>query len=82
MGVRLISRAFDLEKRQHLFHHSIIKPLPPNMVGLWGSGSIHDVDVDIQKAEAEIERKWAGRDAGPNDEVGSIEMTGRSMDSL
>lgn len=52
-------RAFDLEKRQHLFHHRVLKPLPPNMVGLWGTGSIHDVNVDIQAAEAEIERKWA-----------------------
>lgn len=31
------------------------------MVGLWGTGSIHDVGVDIQQAEAEIERQWADR---------------------
>ena len=57
-------RAFDLEKRQHLFHHGVLKPLPPNMVGLWGTGSIHDVGVDIHAAEAVIERTWAGAGVG------------------
>jgi hypothetical protein len=52
------------------------------MVGLWGTGSIHDVDVDIQKAEAEIERKWAERGGGDIDQpAGSVELKGPGMGS-
>lgn len=60
----------------------MLKPLPPNMVGLWGTGSIHDVNVDIQKAEAEIERKWAEKGGSDFDQApGSFEMRGTKLDS-
>jgi hypothetical protein len=52
------------------------------MVGLWGTGSIHDVDVDIQKAEEEIERKWAERGGGDMGEPsGSVELKGPGIGS-
>ena len=93
-GDKLIRRAFDLEKRQHLFHHAILKPLPRNMVGIWGTGSIHDVGVDIQAAEKKIEQYWAdqsvrdgglGGGTGPGEIGGGegevLELTGRGMGS-
>jgi hypothetical protein len=54
-------RAHDLEKRQHLFGHGIIAPLPPNRVGLFGCGSGRDITPAVVKAEKEIERKWSAR---------------------
>lgn len=53
------SRAFDMEKRQHLFSNGIVKPLNPNQVGFYGMGSINDLGVDIQGAEDEIDREFS-----------------------
>lgn len=51
-------RAFDMEKRQHLFSAGVIEPLQPRQVGFYGMGAVHDLGVDIQAAEKEIERKF------------------------
>lgn len=51
------------------------------MVGLWGTGSIHDVDVDIQKAEAEIEKKWAEHGENLTQEDGFLNLKGSSLGS-
>ena len=51
--------AFDLEKRQHLFAHGVIKPLAPNETGFYGSGPFNDQGVNIQKAEDEIDAKFS-----------------------
>lgn len=53
-------RAFDMEKRQHLFSTGVIKPLQPHQVGFYGMGSVSDLGVDIQSAEKEIEQKFGG----------------------
>lgn len=53
-----MSRAFDMEKRQHLFSAGVIPPLKPHQVGFYGMGSVSDVGVDIQAAEKEIEQKF------------------------
>jgi hypothetical protein len=52
------------------------------MVGVWGTGSIHDVGVDIQAAERKIEQYWAdqGDKDGP-DEGDVMELKGRGMGS-
>ena len=52
-------RAFDMEKRQHLFSAGVIQPLQPAQVGFYGMGAVTDLGVDIQAAEKEIERKFA-----------------------
>lgn len=52
-------RAFDMEKRQHLFSAGVIKPLEPHQVGFYGMGSVSDLGVDIQSAEKEIEQKYS-----------------------
>jgi hypothetical protein len=54
----LINRAFDMEKRQHLFSAGVIQPLQPAQVGFYGMGAVTDLGVDIQAAEKEIERKF------------------------
>lgn len=63
-GSHVDVRAFDLEKRQHLFATGLIKPLQPDQVGFYGMGAINDLGVDIQAAEKEVERKWSGRSGG------------------
>ncbi|RSH92982.1 hypothetical protein EHS25_008430 [Saitozyma podzolica] len=70
--------AFDLEKRQHLFSHSVLRPLPPDQVGWFGSGATSDLDVDIQAAEEEIERKrgWGEKGPGPGAGVGATPGAG------
>lgn len=55
----LMKRAFDMEKRQHLFSAGVIQPLQPRQVGFYGMGAVTDLGVDIQAAEKEIERKFA-----------------------
>jgi hypothetical protein len=55
---RLMNRAFDMEKRQHLFSAGVIQPLQPSQVGFYGMGAVTDLGVDIQAAEKEIERKF------------------------
>jgi hypothetical protein len=52
-------RAFDMEKRQHLFSAGVIQPLKPHQVGFYGMGSVSDVGVDIQGAEKEVEQKFS-----------------------
>ena len=52
-------RAFDLEKRQHLFSNNVIPPLTRTQVGIFGMGAVTDLGVDIQAAEDELERKWS-----------------------
>jgi hypothetical protein len=47
-----------MEKRQHLFSAGVIQPLQPRQVGFYGMGAVHDLGVDIQAAEKEIERKF------------------------
>lgn len=56
-------RAHDLEKRQHLFSHHILAPLPPNKVGVFGCGSPMDITPEVVKAEKEIEGQWSSRPA-------------------
>ncbi|ORY34271.1 hypothetical protein BCR39DRAFT_575803 [Naematelia encephala] len=51
--------AHDLEKRQHLFSHGILSPLPPDQTGFYGMGAVTDLGVDIQQAEDQIEQKWS-----------------------
>lgn len=58
-GVDNVYRAFDLEKRQHLFANNIIQPLQPDQVGFYGMGRVDDLGVDIQEAEDELEKKWS-----------------------
>jgi hypothetical protein len=76
-------RAFDLEKRQHLFANGIFKPLPHDQVGLYGMGSLADHSTeDVQKAEEEIERKWSKKrmqelKGGAEGEVIELEGLGR-----
>jgi len=53
------SRAFDLEKRQHLFAKHIFPPLQPHQTGFYGSGIVTDLGVDIQKAEDEIDAEFS-----------------------
>lgn len=55
----MMRRAFDMEKRQHLFSAGVIQPLQSHQVGFYGMGSVNDVGVDIQTAEKEIERKFS-----------------------
>ena len=52
-------RAFDLEKRQHLFATNVLKPLAPREVGIFGMGAVSDVGVDLQAAEEELEKEWS-----------------------
>jgi hypothetical protein len=59
----LTYRAHDLEKRQHLFGHGILQPLPPSRVGLFGSGSPADITPEVVKAEKGIEAQWSSRPA-------------------
>ena len=49
------------------------------MVGIWGTGSIHNVDVDVQAAEKKIEKYWA--DKGEKDEGGAVDLRGAGMGS-
>jgi hypothetical protein len=58
----LLNRAFDLEKRQHLFANKVFQP-PPSQTGLYGMGTVTDLGVDVQKAEDDIERKWSKKRA-------------------
>lgn len=55
------NRAHDLEKRQHLFGHGVLKPLPRDQVGLFGSGNGLDQTADVVRQENEIEAKWSAR---------------------
>jgi len=57
--MRAACRAFDLEKRQHLFANGILKPLQREQVGIFGMGTVSDQGVDIQAAEEEIEKKFS-----------------------
>jgi len=54
-------RAFDLEKRQHLFAKGIFPPLLPHQTGFYGSGIVTDLGVDIQKAEDEIDAEFSAK---------------------
>ncbi|RXK39241.1 hypothetical protein M231_03461 [Tremella mesenterica] len=70
--------AFDLEKRQHLFSHQALQPLPPSQVGFFGSGGVSNTDLNIQAAEEEIERRWSQK---PHDDSTSpaIELQGSGL---
>ncbi len=65
-------RAFDLEKRQHLFANGILKPLKRDQVGIFGMGSVSDAGVDIQAAEDESEKKWSKKKSVMDGGVGSM----------
>lgn len=67
-----LARAFDMEKRQHLFSAGVLKPLPPHQTGFYGMGIITDVGVDIQAAEKEIDSKFSQRN---KDNAGSDDVT-------
>lgn len=54
-------RAHDLEKRQHLFAHGILQPLPPARVGIFGSGTPRDITTEVVVAEKQIEARWSTR---------------------
>jgi hypothetical protein len=71
-----MTRAFDMEKRQHLFSAGVIKPLQPAQVGFYGMGAVTDLGVDIQAAEKEIERKFTST-AGDG-EVHELKDMGRA----
>lgn len=77
---KLIIRAFDLEKRQHLFANDIIKPLQPHQVGFYGSGSVNDLGVDIQKAEDMIDAKFSSKPGKAGDES-ILELKGQAIGS-
>lgn len=77
----LTGRAFDLEKRQHLFANGIIKPLERHQVGFYGSGIITDVGVDIQKAEDEIDAKWSAKGQKAGDDSAIFELKGQGIGS-
>jgi hypothetical protein len=64
-----------MEKRQHLFSAGVIHPLQPKQVGFYGMGAVHDLGVDIQAAEKEIERKF-GSDYISVEEKGNLSETG------
>lgn len=74
-----------MEKRQHLFSAGVIKPLPPRQVGFYGMGAVHDLGVDIQAAEKEIERKFGSEyvdgDAQGGNSSGVFEMRGAGVGS-
>ncbi|BEI99891.1 hypothetical protein CcaverHIS631_0409340 [Cutaneotrichosporon cavernicola] len=55
--------AHDLEKRQHLFAHHILQPLPPSQVGIFGSGNGLEITPEVVEAEKRIEAKWSSRPA-------------------
>lgn len=59
----LISRAHDLEKRQHLFSHGVLKPSPPSRTGMFGSGTALDITPEVVRAEREIHAKWSHKPA-------------------
>ena len=81
-GTTLIHRAFDLEKRQHLFANGIIQPLQPHQVGFYGSGSVSDLGVDIQKAEDMIDAKFSSKPGKNGDLDGSLlELKGEALGS-
>jgi len=56
-----VHRAFDLEKRQHLFASNVMKPLKRDEAGVFGMGAVTDLGVDLRQAEEEIEKKWSRR---------------------
>lgn len=74
VGVNNVYRAFDLEKRQHLFANNIVQPLQPEQVGFYGMGRVDDLGVDIQKAEDELEKKWSQKQRAEDEseKLGSI----------
>jgi hypothetical protein len=78
---KLMIRAFDMEKRQHLFSAGVIQPLQPAQVGFYGMGAVTDLGVDIQAAEKEIERKFAST-AGDGEvhELKDMRRAGREKD--
>lgn len=59
----LTFRAHDLEKRQHLFGHHVLKPLPPARTGMFGSGTALDITPEVVRQEREIHAKWSHRPA-------------------
>ncbi|TXT08713.1 hypothetical protein VHUM_02841 [Vanrija humicola] len=61
--------AHDLEKRQHLFAHGVLQPLPPSRVGIFGTGSVLDMTHEVRRAGAEIEKRWSNAPVyAPTDE--------------
>ena len=76
-----MTRAFDMEKRQHLFSAGVIQPLQPAQVGFYGMGAVTDLGVDIQAAEKEIERKFtSGAGEGEVHELSDMGKAGREKD--
>lgn len=74
-------RAFDMEKRQHLFSAGVIKPLQPAQVGFYGMGAVTDLGVDIQGAEKEIERKFGSTTIeGESFEMNDVGRAGRDKE--
>ncbi|KAL1405979.1 hypothetical protein Q8F55_007662 [Vanrija albida] len=53
--------AHDLEKRQHLFAHGVLRPLPPARVGIFGTGTPLDMTPEVRRAGAEIEKRWSAK---------------------
>lgn len=77
----LTCRAFDLEKRQHLFANGIIPKLQPGQVGFYGSGIVTDLGIDIQKAEDELEAKWSSKGAKRSGDEPILELKGEGIGS-
>lgn len=77
--IRLITnRAFDMEKRQHLFANRIIQPLKPDQVGFYGMGLVNDLGIDIQGAEDEIDRRFSQK-GGVEDVSPILEVKGQGI---
>ncbi len=57
-------RAFDLEKRQHLFANNVLHPLKRDEAGIFGMGAVTDLGVDVKAAEEELEKKWSRKKEG------------------
>ena len=74
-----------MEKRQHLFANRIISPLPPSQVGIFGMGRVTELDMQLQKAEDELEKKWSQKgdhhhfSGITGDEGPSIELKGMGI---
>lgn len=69
-----------MEKRQHLFSAGVIEPLQPHQVGFYGMGSVHDLGVDIQTAEKEIERKFSLTGLSDGDQKEAVDRQSREKE--
>ena len=72
----IVRRAFDLEKRQHLFANHVLQPLQPDQVGIFGMGSVSDANIDIQAAEDELERKWSKKAVSESKPIAELKGEG------